>query len=279
MTRSRSLFKAGLAAAFVVTAAFIPVHRIHASVVDNDYTAPRDADVDARGAKTIEVRAGAGSLRIEGRAGITQVQVRGTARASSRNRLQDIKLIAERRGDVVFIKSDMPDENGSGFFNLGRDDWNMQLDLVIEVPQNIAMDVEDGSGEAKFVNVGPMKLTDGSGGLDINGVKGDLDVEDGSGDLIIENVEGKVRVSDGSGEIRAKNIVGDFIVDEDGSGNIDVAGVGGSMRVEEDGSGGIDVDRVAGDFTVDHKGSGSIRSSGVRGKIDIPDRHRRRGDN
>jgi len=94
-----------------------------------------------------------------------------------------------------------------------------------------------------------------------------------------QNVEGKVRVSDGSGEIRAKNIVGDFIVDEDGSGNIDVAGVGGSMRVEEDGSGGIDVDRVAGDFTVDHKGSGSIRSSGVRGKIDIPDRHRRRGDN
>jgi hypothetical protein len=207
------------------------------------------------------------------------VQVRGTARATSRNRLQDIRLIAERRGDVVYIKSDMPDESGSGFWNIGRDDWNLQLDLVIEVPQNLALDVEDGSGEAKFVNVGPMRLSDGSGGLDINGVKGDLEVEDGSGDLIIENVEGKVRVSDGSGEIRAKNIVGDFVVDEDGSGNIDVAGVGGSMRVEEDGSGGIDVDRVAGDFTVDHKGSGSIRSSGVRGKIDIPDRHRRRGDN
>lgn len=278
MTRSKSALRTGLAAAFIVTAAFIPVHRIHASVVD-DYTAPRDASVDARGAKTIEVRAGAGSLRIEGRTDISQVQVRGTARASSRNRLQDIKLIAERRGDVVFIKSDMPDESGSGFLNLGRDDWNLQLDLVIEVPQNIALDVEDGSGDAKFVNVGPMNLTDGSGELSILGVKGDLTVEDGSGSMTIENVEGKVHVSDGSGEITAKNIVGDFIVDEDGSGSIDVAGVGGNMTVEEDGSGGIDVDRIAGDFTVDHKGSGSIRSSGVRGKTDIPDRHRRRGDN
>jgi hypothetical protein len=276
MTRPKSVLRTGLAAAFIVTAAFIPVHRVRASTFD-DYTAPRDANVDARGAKSIEVRAGAGSLRIEGKPGISQVQVRGIARASQRNRLTDIKLIAERRGDVVYIKADMPEESGSGFWNLGRDDWNMQLDLVIEVPQNIALDVEDGSGDAKFMNVGPMKLTDGSGELSIIGVKGDLEVEDGSGNMTIENVEGRVRVSDGSGEIRAKNIVGDFIVEEDGSGSIDVAGVGGSMRVEEDGSGGIDVDQIAGDFTVDHKGSGSISSSGVRGKIDIPDRHRRRG--
>lgn len=275
MTRS-TVLRTGLAAAFIVTAAFIPVHPANAGSF-GDYTAPRDADVDARGAKSIEVRAEAGSLRIEGRSGITQVQVRGTARASQKNRLADIKLIAERRGDVVYIKADMPEDRNNSFWNLGRDDWNMQLDLVIEVPQNIALDVEDGSGEAFFSNVGPMKLTDGSGEISIIGVKGDLEVEDGSGSMTIENVEGRVRVSDGSGEIRAKNIVGDFIVDEDGSGSIDVAGVGGSMRVEEDGSGGIDVERVAGDFTVDHKGSGRISSSDVRGKIDIPERHGRRG--
>lgn len=279
MTRSKSIFRTGLAAAFIVTAAFIPGRPARASVVD-DYTAPRDADIDARGAKSVEVRAGAGSLRIEGRPGISQVQVRGTARASSRNRLADIKLIAERHGDVVYIKADMPEDNGTGFWNAVRGDWgNMQLDLVIEVPQSLSLDVEDGSGDAKFANIGPMKLTDGSGELSIIGVKGDLTVEDGSGSMTIENVEGRVRVTDGSGEITAKNIVGDFIVEEDGSGSIEVAGVGGNMRIEEDGSGSIDVDRIAGDFTVDHKGSGSIRSSGVRGKTDIPDRHRRRNGN
>ena len=275
MTRSRLVLRTGLTAAFIVAAAFIPVHNVRAAGFD-DFTSPRNAEVDASGAKTIEVRAGAGSLRIEGRSGITRVQVRGTARSSSRGRLADIKLIAERRGDVVFIKSDMPD-NDSGFWNSMHGDWNMALDLVIEVPTTIALDVEDGSGEAKIIGVGPLRMVDGSGELEINGVKGNATVEDGSGSLTIENVEGTLHVSDGSGNINVKNVVGNFEVDEDGSGDIDATGIGGTMRVDEDGSGNIDVARIAGDFLVDHKGSGSISSSEVKGKIDIPDRHRRRG--
>ena len=272
MTR-QLVFRTGFATAFIVAAAFIPVHNVRAAGFD-DYTSPRNAEVEVGGAKTIEVRAGAGSLRIEGRPGITRVQVRGTARSSSRGRLDDIKLIAERRGDVVFIKSDMPDDNG----HFWSGDWNMALDLVIEVPSNIALDVEDGSGDTKIIGVGPLRMVDGSGQLEINGVKGDATVEDGSGELTIENVEGSLHVSDGSGGINVKNVVGNFEVDEDGSGDIDAIGIGGTMRVDEDGSGNIDVERIAGDFLVDHKGSGSIRSSDVKGKIDIPDRHRRRGN-
>ena len=48
-----------------------------------DYTAPRNAVVDAAGARSVEVEAGAGSLRVEGKAGLRQVQVTGTARSSS----------------------------------------------------------------------------------------------------------------------------------------------------------------------------------------------------
>jgi hypothetical protein len=36
------------------------------------------------------------------------------------------------------------------------------------------------------------------------------------------------------------------------------------------------VSHIAGNFTVEEKGSGSISSSDVKGKIDIPERHRRR---
>ncbi|MEO5903850.1 MAG: hypothetical protein ABIQ55_07565 [Gemmatimonadaceae bacterium] len=276
MTRSRSVLRTGLAAAFIVAVAFIPVHKVQAAGFE-DYTSPRNADVDARGAKTIEVRVGAGSLRIEGRPGITQVQVRGTARSSSRGRLTDIRLIAERRGDVVFIKSDMPDGNNS-FWSSMRGGWNMALDLVIEVPTTVALDVEDGSGDSKFINVGPLRLVDGSGEIQINGVNGNATVVDGSGNLTIENVDGALHVSDGSGNINVKNVLGNFQVDEDGSGDIGATGVGGTMRVDEDGSGNIDVERVAGDFLVYQKGSGTIRSSEVKGKTDIPDRHRRRGD-
>src|SRR5712671_2472167 len=107
------------------------------------YSAPRNAVVDATGAKSVEVEAGAGILRVEGKAGLRQVQVTGTARASSQQFLNQIKLIAERRGDVVFIKADIP-ENDSWW----RDNDSAGLDLVILVPQGINADVSDGSGDA-----------------------------------------------------------------------------------------------------------------------------------
>ena len=48
------------------------------------YTAPRNAVVDAAGAKSIEVEAGAGLLRVEGKPGLRQVQVTGTPTAAAR---------------------------------------------------------------------------------------------------------------------------------------------------------------------------------------------------
>src|SRR5450759_202713 len=97
------------------------------------YTAPRNAVVDAAGAKSVEVEAGAGTLRVEGKAGLRQVQVTGTARSSSQQFLTRINLIAERRGDVVFIKADIPDGERSYI----DDNYSAALDLVIEVPQGI----------------------------------------------------------------------------------------------------------------------------------------------
>lgn len=60
MTQSRLILRTGLAA-FIVAAAFIPVHRVRAAGFD-DYTSLRNARVDAGGARTIEVRAGAGDV-------------------------------------------------------------------------------------------------------------------------------------------------------------------------------------------------------------------------
>src|SRR6476469_5314252 len=72
------------------------------------YTAPRNATVDAAGARSLEGEAAAGELRVEGKAGLRQVQVTGTARSSSQQLLSQIKLIAERRGALVFINADLP---------------------------------------------------------------------------------------------------------------------------------------------------------------------------
>ena len=239
----------------------------------SDYTSPRNAVVDAAGARSVAVEAAAGTLRVEGKAGLKQVQVTGTARASSQQFLNQIKLIAERRGDVVFIKADIPDQDRSFF----RDDYSAALDLVIQVPQGINADVSDGSGEAKILNVGSLEVSDGSGDLSVDGAAGTVRITDGSGNLTIENVGGDLKVSDGSGDIEVRNVAGSFTVETDGSGGIYASDVRGSVVVENDGSGEIEVNKVGRDFRVENKGSGSIDYTGVVGQVDIPDRHRERG--
>jgi hypothetical protein len=217
---------------------------------DDEYTAPREADVDARGARRLEVEGRAGFLRIRGVDGLTQVRVRGTARASRRASLDEIRLVARREGDVVVVRADIPDREG------WDGDGHRALDLTLEVPRGIEADVVDGSGE-----------------LEIRGV-GRLDLKDGSGEIDLEDV-GATRVEDGSGEIRARDVRGDLRL-SDGSGGIEVSRVRGSVIVESDGSGGIDVRGVEGDFTVDRARARGIDYADVRGRVNLP-RDERRG--
>jgi hypothetical protein len=258
----------GAAGAAFAAAPFLMVSTARAQ----GYTAPRNAVVDAAGARVVEVQAAAGMLRVEGKAGLRQVQVTGTARASSQQFLSQIRLIAERRGDVVFIKADIPDHDWS------RDrGHSAALDLVIHVPQGINTEVADGSGDAKVLNVGSLEAADGSGDFEVDGAAGTVRITDGSGNLTIENVGGDVSVSDGSGDIRAGNVTGSFTVQSDGSGSIYATDVRGSVVVESDGSGEIEVSKIGRDFKVESKGSGSIDYSSVTGQVNVPERHRGRG--
>jgi hypothetical protein len=216
------------------------------------YTAEREADVDARGARRVEVEGRAGFLRVRGVEGLTRVRVRGTARASRREVLERIRIEARREGDVVVVRADVPDR---------RDDdrWGddlRALDLTVEVPRGIAANVVDGSGE-----------------LEVRGV-GALDLKDGSGEIDVEDV-GPTRIDDGSGEIRVRDVRGDLRV-SDGSGSIEASRVRGSVTVERDGSGGIDVRGVDGDLTVDRARARAISYADVRGRVDVP-RDERRG--
>lgn len=215
---------------------------------------------------------GAGSLRVEGKPGLRQVQVSGTARASSQQFLNQIKLIAERRGDVVFIKADIPDEN----WRSGDHDASGALDLVVQVPQGMNADISDGSGDLKVLNVGSLDASDGSGDFSVVGATGTVRITDGSGNLLIENVGGDVTVNDGSGDIDVRNVAGSFTVESDGSGSIYATDIRGSVIVQNDGSGEIDVNKVGRDFKVESKGSGSIEYTAVTGQVDIPDRRRGR---
>jgi hypothetical protein len=215
-----------------------------ASWSECDHRASREATVPTAGARSIRILAGAGDLRIQGREGATAVAVHGKACASTEARLGAIHLIAEKRGDVVYIEAGIPEDWRGGA---------AALDLTIDVPSSIPLNVEDGSGSAE-----------------VRGVAA-LEIEDGSGDLLIEDVAGNVTVTDGSGDVTIRQ-AGSVLVKEDGSGDLRATGIRGDVVVRDDGSGSIDVSDVGGDFTVDADGSGGITPDGVRGQVRIPRR-------
>ncbi|MBC7790231.1 MAG: DUF4097 family beta strand repeat protein [Anaerolineae bacterium] len=242
-----------------------------AQYIDDHHTSPRNATVQASGAKRLFISAEAGILKIEGRAGLGEVRVKGTARASKERHLEDIKLRATREGDDIMVVVDIPDMD----WNRDGDDNYRGLDLVIEVPNTLPIEIEDGSGEIEIRGVGSLEVTDGSGELEITDVGGPVRVTDGSGELSIRGVKGNVTLRDGSGEIRVNDVTGDVVVDRDGSGEISATNVSGSVRVENDGSGSIRVADVGGDFIVEDDGSGGIRYDSVKGDVRIPSRKRR----
>jgi hypothetical protein len=262
----RKIRKAAIAAPFLFGPAAVKAQS------GSDFSAPRSAAVDASGARSVRVEAGAGILRIVGKAGLTQVHVTGTAHASSESILKDIRIIAERNGDEIFIKSDLPDNSSSWF---GWNNSTAALDLTIEVPQGINANVSDGSGDGEVDNVGDLEATDGSGDFQIDGASS-VHITDGSGNLVIKNVRGDVRVSDGSGDLAARNVAGSFTIESDGSGGIFATDIQGSVIVEHDGSGEINASRIGRDLIVESKGSGEVTYDNVKGRVDVPDRRRGR---
>jgi hypothetical protein len=233
-----------------------------------DYDAPRNATVDAAGATVLRLDARAGSLRIEGRSGISEVRVRGTARASSRDLLDGIQLEANRNGSEVRVAVVIPEMRESS--------WNRHaaLDLIIEVPASLPLDVRDSSGETEIRNVARLDIDDSSGELLIENVAGPLRVEDNSGSIRIRDAGADVWIRDSSGEIEVRGVKGSVQIAEDSSGEIDIADVTGSVRIDRDSSGGIGVSRVGGDFTVARDGGGGIDHRDVKGRVDIPRQRR-----
>ena len=228
--------------AFIIAA----LMTIPAAALAQDYDAQRTATVNAAGATSVRIDARAGQLRVTGRADLTEVRVRGTARASSRDLLEDIKVEAVRNGNQVEVRALLPEIRDSR--------WNESaiLDLVIEVPATLALDVDDTSGDMAIESVGAK-----------------VRIEDSSGDIRVRDV-GDVWIRDSSGGIDVRGVKGSVDIDDDSSGEIEVYDVTGSVHIGRDSSGSIDVSRVGGDFVVEHDGSGTIDYDGVKGKIDIP---------
>lgn len=230
-----------------------------------EHRAERSATLDAAGLRTLVLRAGAGDLEVVGERGRTTIDATGTACADSAERLAGIRIESDRDGDTGRLSSVLPD-GGGGWFG-GE---YASLSLVVRVPESLAVDAEDSSGDARFEGFASLAVADSSGDLRIARIAGAVAIEDSSGDIDVDGGAGPVTVRrDSSGDIEVSDIAGDAIVERDTSGDIELRGIGGAARVGTDSSGDIVLDQVAGDAEVGSDGSGGITARRIGGAFTV----------
>ncbi len=249
------------------------------------HAADRSARLDTQGVRSIVITAGAGDLKIRG-SDTNALAATGRACASNEELLSGIQLDTRREGDTLHLTARTPETDGN-LLTLSR---YARMNLDVSLPNSIAIEVNDGSGDTEIANVASARVTDGSGDLEIKHVSGDLDVTDSSGELEIEHVDGNVTVRDSSGDLEIDHVRGAVLIEVDSSGDIHIAEVGsvhirndssgeivaqrvkGDVTIDNDSSGDIRVEDVAGNFTVGADGTGSIRHERVGGRVQIPQR-------
>ncbi len=250
-----------------------------------EFRADRAAGVDAKGVEKLVIRAGAGDMKVVGRANAVRIEARGVACAHNQALLDAAQISVRREGNTVFVETSLPQDDDK--FSWGKNQY-AYIELGIALPVNLPVEAVDSSGDAEFEDLKSLQVQDSSGDLEIRRIAALADVNDSSGDLSIDGA-GSVRVQDSSGDAEIDEVRGDVEVTVDSSGDIHIAKVGGSVRIQQDSSGGIRVEdvkgsvtveadssgdiyagRVGGDFTVRADSSGSIEHETIGGRISVP---------
>jgi len=228
-----------------------------------------DVTLDLSTSELLKVVAGAGDLEIVGQAGTREARAIGRVCASEPEWLDEANVLTQG-GRNAEIRVSLPDADN------GWSVWGnryVYIDLKVEVPENIPLDVRDSSGDMQIVGTASVEVHDSSGDIDIEDVTGEVVLNDSSGDIDLLNITGNVTVrQDSSGDIYGRDIHGSVMVERDSSGDIRFRNVRDNYVVERDSSGDIVADSVGGDFRVLQDGSGSIDMRDVSGEVDIPDR-------
>jgi DUF4097 and DUF4098 domain-containing protein YvlB len=242
------------------------------SLFASDFDQTKKLSLDANDISRLFIDCGAGFLKLSGENDLDEIRV--TAKIEIDNidsedveRIIDkyMQLTLKKRGHRAELISNFERKN-SFFSSIFNNYENVRIDLTVEIPKKLNVEIDDGSGfiEVKEID-GDIFIDDGSDYIEMHDIKGKVEIDDGSGDIDIDNVIGNVEIDDGSGDIDLRNITGDIYLD-DGSGSITVVEIDGNVRVD-DGSGSINIEGVEEDVIIEDDGSGSVNIKDIAGNI------------
>jgi hypothetical protein len=232
------------------------------------YSAPRNVELDAATLKSLLLNLGPTDAHVRGVAGLSQVEVRGTACASNPDWLQDLRIDTSRSGDEAAVTVRTGNHGMTfGLFGLSRYAY---MKLAVSVPPRLAVAIDSGSGDVVAEALASLDFHSGSGDLKASDISGPLALQLASGDVDAQRVGSVQLRSTGSGDVTVSEVHGDVHADRAGSGDLHFSDVGGGVWVGSIGSGDVVVDDVGGDLKVGAAGSGDVSYHGVKGAVHVP---------
>jgi len=229
------------------------------------FHADRSLDLDLRGVRTIRFALNSHDLHVSGGAASGKGTVRGRACASEEKALDNLVVTQQRNGDTLLVELTNKRDGWSGF---GSRYAYLKLDA--NVPADIPVQIDVGSGDATVTGITLQEGNIGSGDLDARDVKGPFHGNVGSGDLKMEGTGPLDIDSVGSGDFTARRVKGAVRIGSVASGDAKLIDVTGNVEIGSLASGDVDVDGVRGDLSVRSVGSGDVDHKGVTGKVDVP---------
>lgn len=230
------------------------------------YEAPRNLTLDLAGVREVQIELHSHDLHITGNAGAKGGSVTGRACASDKELLDDLTVTQHREGDRLIIEAG---NRGRTVISLFKSSYT-SLKLDAQLPSQIPVVLNVGSGDAWVTGMQRLTSKVGSGDLHVNQIAGPFSSSVGSGGVDVHDVGSLDIGSVGSGDVKVDTVRGDARVGSVGSGDVTIRNVSGSVRVDTLGSGDLGVHDVHGDFSLGAKGSGDVSHSGVQGKVSVP---------
>lgn len=232
--------------------------------LDCKFSADRQAAIDTTGAERIEIAARGGTLDVRPATG-TRLLAIGKACVSREAYLAETQVHARRQGKIIQLFVQVPEDmKGIGTFYA-------TLDLDVQVPAGLPVEVTDTSGAIAIDKVHVTRITDSSGDLVARDLPADVEINDSSGDIRVENAAGLVKITDSSGDIVVRG-AREVLIPSDSSGDIEIEQVSGSVRIENDSSGDIQVAKVGGNVAVLADSSGRLTVARIAGSVALPTR-------
>ena len=194
------------------------------------------------GAGNLRAKTAGGSIRVIGGAG-NQVKVMVFVRPSNwrnRNEAPSAEALAKytievrQEGNTIYALAERKERNW-------RDDNNLSIGFEIQVPQQMACQLNTSGGSIRLESVtGEQEIKTSGGSLNFNNIKGNLDANTSGGSIEVAKYQGNLEARTSGGSINLNEARGTLKVHTSGgsihldevAGDIDARTSGGSIHAK-----------------------------------------------